>query len=51
MSTQGHLTHPVDRRLAVLIARSFRVPGRHGFWVFWREFMQRGFEAARRLPK
>ena len=48
---QGHLTDPVDRRLAMLIGRSMRVPGRHGFEILFREFMQRGYEAAKRLPK
>ncbi len=47
----GHLTHPVDCRLAKLIGRSMQVPGRHGFEVFFREFMQRGYEAAKQLPK
>ena len=47
----AHLTDPVDRRLSVLIARSMRVPGRHGLAVFWREFMQRGYEAVKQLPK
>ncbi len=46
-----HLTDPVDRRLARMIARSMQIPGRHGFEVLFREFMQRGYEAACRLPK
>ncbi len=47
----GHLTDPVDRRLSRLIARSMQVPGRHGFEVLFREFMQRGYEAVKQLPK
>ena len=47
----GHLTDPVDRRLSRLIARSMQIPGRHGFEVLFREFMQRGYEAVKRLPK
>ena len=47
----GHLTSPVDIRLARLIAISMQLPGRHGFRVFFKEFMQRGYEVARRLPK
>lgn len=50
-AAQGHLSHPVDLRLAVLIARSMRIPGHHGFSVFFREFMQRGYEIAKQLPK
>lgn len=43
----SRLHDPVDRRLAQLIGRSMRVPGRHGFSAFWREFMQRGYDIAR----
>ncbi len=50
-SNNGHLVEPIDRRLVRLIGRSMRVPGRHGFQTFFKEFMHRGYEAEKRLPK
>lgn len=48
---KSHLTDPVDKRLARLIARSLRIEGRPGFLVFFKEFMQRGHEAQRELDR